>query len=105
MAGFVDAHEREVVGLFDLPVHDAVGGRDVGVAGGREVRSGDLVGDDFAAEPVAVVVRVAGVHDHGEIRGDECGHVGDDGEDAGVVAGAAEGAADRDWVVAAIDMY
>ena len=99
--GFVDTDECEVVGLLDLAVHDAVGGGDVGVAGGREVRRVDLVGHDLAAEPVAVVVRVARVHDHGQVGGDQGGHVGDDGQHAGVVTRGAEGAADRDGVIAA----
>ena len=56
VAGLVDAHERVFTGLLDLPVHDVVVGRDVGVPGGRISGRGDEIGDGLVAEPVAVVV-------------------------------------------------
>lgn len=56
VAGFVDADEGEVGGLFDLAVGDVVGGREVGVAGGGEAGGVVVFGDDFIAEPVADVV-------------------------------------------------
>lgn len=50
VAGFVDADESEVGGLFDLAVGGGVGGAEVGVAGGGEAWGLVFVGDDFIAE-------------------------------------------------------
>lgn len=94
VAALVDADEAELGALFDLAVRDVVAGDEVDVAGGGEARGADLVGDDFAAQPVAVVVGVAGEHDDGEVLLDECEHVLDGAVFAAVVAGGAEGGGD-----------
>jgi hypothetical protein len=56
VARIVYPSESKVGGLLDLPVHDAIGCGDVGIAGSGETRSTDFFSDNFAAEPVAVVV-------------------------------------------------
>lgn len=60
MPAFVDAHESDVVALFHLTVDDGVRGGNVHKAGGSVARSVDVVHDSLDAEPVAVVVCVAG---------------------------------------------
>lgn len=72
VAGFVDAREAEVAVFLRLAVLDAVI-REGDVAGGGELgRVGvvERVGDRFAAEPVADVVRVAveKVHPHAQVE-------------------------------------
>jgi hypothetical protein len=47
--GLIDSQEREQPTLFDLPVHDIVGCRDVYIASFRVARGADLVGHHFAA--------------------------------------------------------
>lgn len=59
MSRVVDACEREVVRLSNLPVHDSVAGGYVDEAGGGETGGREFGdGDGEAAEPVAYVVCV-----------------------------------------------
>ena len=71
----VDAGEAEGAGLTDLAVHDFVAGTDVDIAGAGEAGGVDLVGNNFAAEPIAVVVGVAGIHHNRNILLQELAHV------------------------------
>ena len=94
MSALVDTHETERTALLHLSMHDAVGGGDVGVSCCTEARGTDLVGYGFSAEPVAVVVRVAGVHHDGHVLVDEFEHVLDRGDFSSVVPRGAERCAD-----------
>ena len=62
MPSVVDPDEAEGACLFDLPVYDLVTSSDVDVPGAGKTGGVDFIGNDLTAEPVAVVVRVAGVH-------------------------------------------
>ena len=84
MPGLVDAHEGEFAGLLDLPVHDAVRGRNVPEAGARVARRVDVRCHDLSAQPIAVVVCVAEVHGHADVGSQEGLH-GFDGADLAVV--------------------
>ena len=119
VAGLVHTHEAERARLLDLPVHDAVGRGQVRVAGGGEAGGGDEDGDGFGAEPwgggqlvgvfffqkrggggrrelaVADVVRVAGVHHHGNILRQQLTQVLDRAVLPAVVARRLEGEPDR----------
>ena len=91
MPALVDAREAKAPGLLDLPVDEAVQGGDVGVAGRGEAGGVDEVGDGLAAEPVAVVVGVAGEEDDVDALLQEGGDVLEGGVLPAVVAGGAEG--------------
>ncbi len=91
MPSIVHTHEREVPGLLHHAVHDPVRGGEVLVAGGMPAGGVDFGRDGFAAQPVAVVVCVAGVLEDGDSLVEEFAGGGDDAQFAGVVAGGAEG--------------
>lgn len=94
MSTFVDSGKSEIGGLFDLSVDDVVGSGDVHISRGRESRSGDLLGDDFVSEPVAVVICVPGEHDDVDSLIYEFAHCGYRADFAVIVSGAAEGTGD-----------
>ncbi len=94
VATVVYPDEREFAALLDLAVHDPVRSLHVGVAGTGESRRLDLVGNDFASQPVAVVVRVAGIHRDGDALSQQFSDVFDRHDFSIVVAGRAERCAD-----------
>lgn len=67
MTALVDAHKAELAALLDLAMYDIVVRQDVDVARVREARGSDLVGNDLAAQPIAIVVGVPRIHHDGEI--------------------------------------
>lgn len=103
MAGFVDAHKGEVVGLLDLAVDAAVRGGDIRVTGVGVAGGGDERGEGLDADPVADVVGVAVVEDDVDARGDERGERGGRVWVAGVVARGGEGGADDGGGVGEVD--
>lgn len=90
VAALVDPHKAESAGLLDLAVGDVVGRDEVRVPGAAEAARVDFVCNHFAAQPVAVVVGVAGVHGDGYALREESGYGFDGAVFAVVVAGEAE---------------
>jgi hypothetical protein len=67
MPTLIDPHERELPRLSHLSMHDTVGARDTGEARFLISRWIEIVRNNLATKPIAVVVCVAKVHYQGDV--------------------------------------
>lgn len=94
MSTLVDTDKRKLRRLPHLPVRHTITRLDVDEASDVVALRGNDVRDRLAAEPVAVVIRVAEVQRDADVAGQQRADVLDRVHAAVVVAGGAEGGAD-----------
>lgn len=104
MTALIHAYERKLTRLSNLAVHYPVRRAYVRVPCLLEPGRVDGDSDGFAAEPVAVVICVAGVHDYGDILGEERSDVLCGVGASTIVAGGREGEVDGVVALGEIDV-